>query len=51
MLYQEEGRYGVDIPKGVWHKLESLAPGSVIFECEEGPFVEYEEEGVMDVRC
>ena len=24
----EEGRYGVDIPKGVWHKLESLESGS-----------------------
>ena len=24
VLCQEEGVYGVDIPKGVWHKLESL---------------------------
>ena len=31
-----EGRYGVDIPKGVWHKLESLESGSVVFECKEG---------------
>ena len=47
VLCQEEGRYGVDIPKGVWHNLESLSPGSVIFECKEGPFVEHEVEGVM----
>lgn len=33
VLSQEDGIYGVDIPKGVWHKLESLAPASVIFEC------------------
>lgn len=50
VLCQEEGRYGVDIKKGVWHNLESLEPGSVIFECKEGPFVEHEVEGVMVVK-
>lgn len=49
VLCQEEGRYGVDIKKGVWHNLESLEPGSVIFECKEGPFVLHEVEGVMDM--
>lgn len=34
VLSQEDGLYGVDIPKGVWHKLESLESGSVIFECK-----------------
>ena len=33
-LSQESGNYGVDISKGVWHKLESLESGSVIFECK-----------------
>ena len=47
---QESGNYGVDIPKNVWHKLESLEPGSVIFECKEGPFVEHEVEGILDVK-
>lgn len=47
VLRQESGNYGVDIPKNVWHKLESLESGSVIFECKEGPFVEQEEEGVL----
>lgn len=50
VLCQEEGRYGVDIKKGVWHNLESLEPDSVIFECKEGPFVEHEEEGVLEVK-
>ena len=50
VLCQEEGRYGVDIKKGVWHNLESLAPDSVIFECKEGPFVPHEVEGVMTVK-
>ena len=49
VLSQESGNYGVDIPKNVWHKLEALESGSVIFECKEGPFVEHEEEGVLDL--
>ena len=50
VLCPKEGRYGVDIPKNVWHNIESLEPGSVIFECKEGPFVPHEVEGVMTVN-
>ena len=50
VLCQEDGMYGVDIPKNVWHTLESLDPGSVIFECKEGPFVPHEEEGVLTLK-
>ena len=50
VLCQEEGRYGVDIKKGVWHNLESLEPDSVIFESKEGPFVPHEVEGVLIVN-
>ncbi len=50
VLCQEDGIYGVDIPKNVWHTLESLDTGSVIFECKEGPFVPHEVEGVMRVN-
>lgn len=49
VLCQEDGVFGVDIPKGVWHKLESLESGSVIFECKQGPFVPHEEEGILTV--
>lgn len=49
VLCQEDGVYGVNIPKGVWHKLESLESGSVIFECKEGPFVPHEEEGILSI--
>lgn len=48
VLSQEDGVYGVDIPKGVWHKLESLEPNSVIFECKEGPFVPHEIDGILE---
>ena len=50
VLSQESGKYGVDIPKNVWHKLESLESGSVIFECKEGPFVPHEVEGILEVK-
>ena len=45
----EDGLCGVDIPKGVWHKLESLESGSVVFECKEGPFVPHEVDGILDL--
>lgn len=47
VLCQEEGLYGVDIPKGVWHTIEAIEPDSVIFECKEGPFVPHEEDGIL----
>lgn len=50
VLDQKEGRFGVNISKGNWHKLESLEPGSVIFECKEGPFVKHEEEGMLTFK-
>ena len=50
VLCQKEGRYGVDIKKGVWHNLESMEPDSVIFECKEGPFVPHEVEGILELK-
>lgn len=49
VLNPMEGLYGVDIPKGVWHKLESLESGSVVFECKEGPFVPHEVDGILEL--
>jgi len=49
VLSQVSGCYGVGIPKGVWHMVEALVLGSVIFECKAGPFVEHEVEGVLEV--
>lgn len=48
VLCPDEGRHGVNITKGVWHKLECLEENSVIFECKEGPFVPHEEDGILD---
>ena len=49
VLNPEEGLYGVDIPKGVWHKVESLESGSCFFECKEGPFVPHEKDGILSL--
>ena len=47
VLSPSEGRYGVNVEKNVWHTVEALEPGSVIFECKEGPYVPHEIEGVL----
>lgn len=50
VLSRESGNYGVDIPKNVWHMVEALESGSVIFECKEGPFVEHEVDGILEME-
>ena len=49
VLSQECGNYGIDIPKNVWHKLESLEENSVIFETKLGPFIPHEKEGILEL--
>ena len=49
VLNPSEGRYGVNVGKNVWHTVEALEPGSVIFECKEGLYVPHEEEGILEV--
>jgi len=49
ILCPEDGKYGVDIKKNVWHSLESLERGSVIFECKEGPFLPHEIDGILEL--
>ncbi len=49
VLSHKDGRYGVDIPQNVWHDVECLEP-SVLLECKEGPFVEHETEGLLEIK-
>ena len=49
VLCHEEGMYGVDIDKNVWHGVECLESGSVIFEVKEGPFVPHDKDGILEV--
>lgn len=48
IISQEEGNYGVNIPKNTWHGVECLAP-SILLECKEGPFVEHEVDGILEI--
>lgn len=47
--FPKEGKYGVNIPKGVWHTIEAMEPNSVIFECKEGPFIPHEHDGILEL--
>ena len=49
VINQEDGNYGVDIPKNTWHGVECLEP-SILFECKEGPFVEHEVDGILEIK-
>ena len=48
VLSPEDGRFGADIPKNTWHGVECIKP-SVLLECKEGPFVEHEVDGILEV--
>lgn len=48
IINQEDGYYGVNIPKNTWHGVECLEP-SILFECKEGPFVEHETDGILKI--
>ena len=47
VLSLEDGVYGVDIPKGVWHKLECLESGSVLSESKDGAYEPLGEEDIL----
>ena len=49
ILNPSDDVYGVDIPKNVWHNVECLESGSVIFEVKEGPFVPHDKDGILQV--
>lgn len=38
----------MNIPKGVWHNLECLEPGTILFEAKDGPFEPRREEDTME---
>ena len=40
--------YGVQLPKNVWHTIESLEPDTCAFEVKEGPFVSHEDGGILE---
>lgn len=49
ILSHEDGHYGVDIPKNVWHTIEVLELNTTLFEVKAGPFVPHEAEGILEL--
>lgn len=43
ILSSELTNYGIHIPAGVWHAMEVLASGTVIFETKDGPYMPIQE--------
>ena len=43
ILSSESANYGIHIPAGVWHTMEVLASGTVIFETKDGPYMPIQE--------
>ena len=41
--------YAMSIPAGVWHTVECLEPGTIIFEAKDGPFEPRREEDIMTI--
>ena len=41
------GHIGYHIPKGVWHSVESLESGTVLFETREGPYTPVSENDIL----
>lgn len=49
IVSREDGNYGVDIPKDVWHTVECLE-SCVILECKEGPFISHDVDGILNIK-
>ena len=47
VLDQSHGCYGVHIPAGVWHSMEVLESGTIIFETKDGPYTPITEQDIL----
>lgn len=47
VLDQSYGCYGVHIPAGVWHSMEVLESGTIIFETKDGPYTPITEQDIL----
>ena len=50
VLCAEEGRYGVNIPKGQWHSLKCLESGTILFEAKDGAYEPLQDCDVLSVQ-
>lgn len=49
ILDSSVGKYGYHICKGVWHSVESLESGTVMFETREGPYKPLSKEDILEI--
>lgn len=42
-----EGRYGLEIPAGIYHNLVVIEPGTAIFEAKDGPYIPADTEDIL----
>jgi hypothetical protein len=47
VLSSESTNYGIHIPAGVWHAMEVLTSGTVIFETKDGPYMPVQECNIL----
>lgn len=47
IIAHNSDNFGYHIPKGIWHKVESLEHGTVCFETREGPYMPVEETDIL----
>ena len=47
VLDQSHGCFGVHIPAGVWHSMEVLESGTIIFETKDGPYTPITEQDIL----
>lgn len=48
VIRPEDGVFGVQLPKSVWHTIECLEPDTCVFEVKEGPFVSHKDGGILE---
>ena len=47
VLRSESPNYGIHLPAGVWHAMEVLTSGTVIFETKDGPYMPVQECNIL----
>lgn len=50
MLKNQDGQYGIQVSANIWHSLEVLESGTVIFEVKEGPYVPNEKNNILIIN-
>jgi cupin fold WbuC family metalloprotein len=50
ILDARNGEYACHIPKGMWHKAQSLESGTIIFEVKQGPYQPLESIDIFELK-